>query len=207
MSATAEPGRAARRRRLTADERRGDIVDAALAVFATTSYARATTAGIAREAGVSEPILYRHFPSKRALYIACLDASWERLHAAWLAALDAAGPDDWLGATSTATIALVDRGTVIPPTLWLQAFAEAGDDPEIREAVRSVVADVHAVVRTTLESLQRAGVVHAARDAEAEAWIVVSGMLMQTFAARVGGLAGPDVRARIRASRLRWLAP
>lgn len=207
MTATGERDRAPRRR-LPAEERRDDIVDAALAVFATTSYAGATTAGIAREAGVSEPILYRHFPSKRALYVACLETSWQRLHAAWLAALDGAeGPGDWLSATSSATIALVDRGTVIPPTLWIQAFSEAGDDPEIREAVRRVVADVHAVVRQTLESLQCAGVVHPGRDAEAEAWIMVAGMLLQTFAARVGDVLGPDVRSRIKAARLAWLAP
>lgn len=193
-------------RRLPAGERRRDVVDAALAVFATTSYARATTAGIAREAGVSEPILYRHFPSKKALFLACLDASWERLHAAWLAALDAAaGPEEWLEATSGATIALVDRGTVLPPTLWLQALAEA-DDPEIREAVARVVGEVHEVVRSTLEMLQGAGAVHPARDAEAEAWIVVGGLLLQTFAARVGDVLGPDVRSRIRAARLAWLS-
>jgi AcrR family transcriptional regulator len=195
-------------RRLSAEERRDDIVDAALAVFATTSYAGATTAGIAREAGISEPILYRHFVSKKALYIACLDASWRRLHAAWIAALDAApGPGEWLAATSSATIALVDRGTVIPPTLWIQAFSEAGDDPEIRDAIRRLVAEVHEVVRITLESLQRAGVVHADRDPEAEAWIMVAGLFLQTFAARVGGILGPAERGRIRAERLRWLAP
>jgi AcrR family transcriptional regulator len=196
------------RPRLSAEERRDDIVEAALAVFATTSYAGATTAGIAREADVSEPILYRHFVSKRALYIACLDASWQRLQAAWSAALDAAaGPDEWLAATSGATIALVDRGSVIPPTLWIQAFSEAVDEPEIRDAVRRVVAEVHEVVQATLESLQRAGVVHADRDAAAEAWIMVAGMLLQTFAARVGDIIGPDVRARIRAARLSWLEP
>ncbi|MBA3347526.1 MAG: helix-turn-helix transcriptional regulator, partial [Actinobacteria bacterium] len=34
-------------------------------MFAAGSYAGATTAEIAREAGISEPILYRHFSSKR----------------------------------------------------------------------------------------------------------------------------------------------
>ena len=54
-------------RRLPAAERRRAIVRAALRVFSSTSYAGATTAEIAREAGVSEPVLYRHFASKRAL--------------------------------------------------------------------------------------------------------------------------------------------
>ena len=63
-------------RRLPAAERRRAIVSAALRVFSSTSYAGATTAEIAREAGVSEPMLYRHFASKRDLWIACLDLAW-----------------------------------------------------------------------------------------------------------------------------------
>ncbi len=202
-----ERGRERHRRRLPAEERREDVVEAALAVFSSTSYAGATTAGIAREAGVSEPILYRHFPSKKALYVACLDASLCRLLEVWDEAKASAsgGPADWLSAMTDATIALVHRGSVIPHTLWLQAFSEAGDDPEIAAAVRRVVSDVHAALAATIAELQAAGVVAAARDAEAEGWILLSGMLMQTFAARVGGIVGPEDRARIRRERLRWL--
>ena len=63
--------------RLPAAERRQAIVDAALRVFASGSYSGATTAEIARAAGISEPILYRHFASKRELYLACLEAAWD----------------------------------------------------------------------------------------------------------------------------------
>src|SRR5262249_59033947 len=68
--------------RLTAGERRAALIDAGLRVFACGSYSGATTAEIAREAGVTEPILYRHFASKRDLYFACLDETWSRLRAA-----------------------------------------------------------------------------------------------------------------------------
>ena len=47
--------------RLPASERRAALVDAALRTFAEGSYGGATTAEIARKAGVTEPILYRHF--------------------------------------------------------------------------------------------------------------------------------------------------
>ena len=57
-------------RRLPAAERRRAIVRAALRVFSSTSFAGATTAEIAREAGVSEPVLYRHFADKAELYLA-----------------------------------------------------------------------------------------------------------------------------------------
>ena len=77
-----------RPRRLTADERRRAVVQAALRVFSSGSYAGSTTAEIAREAGVSEPLLYRHFPSKRDLWAACLDAAWEEFREAFDRAAD-----------------------------------------------------------------------------------------------------------------------
>ena len=52
------------------------MLDTACRVFSRSSYRGATTAEIAREAGISEPILYRHFGSKRDLYLACLDEAW-----------------------------------------------------------------------------------------------------------------------------------
>ena len=64
------------RQRLSAEARRQAVLDTACGVFAASSYRGATTAQIAREAGISEPILYRHFGSKRDLYLACLDEAW-----------------------------------------------------------------------------------------------------------------------------------
>src|SRR6202043_2614544 len=67
---------AATRPRLTAGERRQAVLEAACQAFFKKSYRGATTAEIAREAGITEPILYRHFGSKRDLYLACLDEAW-----------------------------------------------------------------------------------------------------------------------------------
>ena len=64
--------------RLPAAERRLAIIQTALRVFTEGSYRGTTTAEIARAAGVSEPILYRHFASKRDLYLAALDYVWAR---------------------------------------------------------------------------------------------------------------------------------
>jgi AcrR family transcriptional regulator len=185
--------------------RRDTILEAALEVFGASSFASATTAEIARAAGVSEPILYRHFPSKKALYIACLEQSWERLRAAWEDAISGSPPGDALTAVSQATIALAQGGTVLPPTLWMQAFAEAGRDGEIRDAVRRVMREVHDAVEGALSQAQAAGVVHRDREPEIEAWIVVSSLLLHTLSARVGGLLRQEDVERIRAQRRRWL--
>src|SRR6266852_1012251 len=65
------------KQRLSAEARRAAVLDTACRVFSRSSYRGATTAEIAREAGISEPILYRHFGSKRDLYLACLDEAWQ----------------------------------------------------------------------------------------------------------------------------------
>lgn len=56
------------RRRLTAEERRTGILDAALAVFSQNGYHPASIDDIAREAGVSKALIYEHFASKQELY-------------------------------------------------------------------------------------------------------------------------------------------
>ena len=48
-----------------------DLVETAIGLFALKSYSTVTTAQIAREAGISEAIIYRHFKSKKDLFLAC----------------------------------------------------------------------------------------------------------------------------------------
>lgn len=60
------------RARLSAADRRASIVSAATSVFATCGYDGAKTLQIAHAAGVSEALVYRHFPSKAVLYRAVL---------------------------------------------------------------------------------------------------------------------------------------
>ena len=56
------------KRRLTAEERRTGILDAALAVFSRRGYHAASIDDIASEAGVSKALIYEHFASKQVLY-------------------------------------------------------------------------------------------------------------------------------------------
>jgi len=57
------------KQRMTAEERKLAIVRTALPLFARQGFAETTTKELARAAGVSEPLLYKHFPSKEALYL------------------------------------------------------------------------------------------------------------------------------------------
>src|SRR5437867_13242368 len=57
------------RERMHARDRKEAIVKAAVPLFARQGFARTTTRELAEAAGVSEPLLYIHFPSKEALYL------------------------------------------------------------------------------------------------------------------------------------------
>ncbi len=61
-------------RRLTADARRRQLYEVALVLFARSGYAATTMDDIAESAGVTKPLVYQHFESKRALYLELMDA-------------------------------------------------------------------------------------------------------------------------------------
>ena len=56
--------------RLKAPQRREQLLEVAEKIFAKWGYSATTTAAIAQAAGVTEPILYRHFSSKQELFVA-----------------------------------------------------------------------------------------------------------------------------------------
>lgn len=60
--------------RLSADERRAAILEAAVRLFAERGYRGTTTRALAEAVGVTEPVLYEHFRSKRDLYAAIVQA-------------------------------------------------------------------------------------------------------------------------------------
>jgi AcrR family transcriptional regulator len=118
--------------RLPAEERKAAVLDTACGIFSTGSYRGTTTAEIARRAGVTEPVLYRHFASKRDLYLAVLDESWSRLRAVWQEAVDGEpDPRFWVAAMGRAYFAIEDP-KLRCAELWMQALTEASDDAEIR---------------------------------------------------------------------------
>jgi len=109
------------RPRLPAEERRAAVLDTACRVFARCSYRGATTAEIAREAGVTEPILYRHFASKQALYLACIETAWQRVRAAWDEAVaNEPDPGAWTQAMADAFFEFKEQRSAVAQ-LWLQA--------------------------------------------------------------------------------------
>ena len=74
--------------RLKAPQRREQLIEVATRIFAKWGYNAATTAEIADAAGVTEPILYRHFNSKQDMYVAITRAMSEQTLRRWHELID-----------------------------------------------------------------------------------------------------------------------
>lgn len=188
---------------MSASDRRAALLECACGVFARGSYRGTTTKEIACEAGVSEPILYRHFESKRDLYLACLDEAWARVQALWEKAIAAEpDPSGWLRAIGVAYLTAKDKRARLVD-LWIQALTEASDDAHIRRYLRKQIREVHGFVRDLIVRAQEAGGILPDRDADAEAWVFMSIGLLGTIDRRLSLLDGE--LERIAAARRRWM--
>lgn len=65
--------------RMPRHQRRAQLIDVALDVFANHGFAQTTMEEIARQAAVSKPVLYQHFDNKQDLYFTLLDLQYETL--------------------------------------------------------------------------------------------------------------------------------
>lgn len=190
--------------RMAAADRRRHLIETAIQAFSEGSYRGTTTAEIARAAGVSEPILYRHFGSKRELYLAALDHVWTKAKAQWEQVL--------LGSPSVdAGLADIGRGHFSVKDckfqlaeLWVQALGEASEDADLRKHLKRHLREVHDFVADTIRRGQAEGSLHPARDAEAEAWVFMAGGLFGMVGRRLG-LLGDEEVTRIRKARLEWM--
>jgi AcrR family transcriptional regulator len=192
------------RTRLPAEERRAAVLEAASAIFSRGTYRSTTTAEIAKHAGVTEPVLYRHFLSKRDLYLACLEEAWLDTRKLWDAAVaDEPDPALWLTAMGRAYLAAKDRRGQLAH-LWLQSLTEVSEDPEVRKFVRRQLRAVHRYVADTMRRSQEAGGILPGRDPEVEAWVFIALGLLGTVGRRLGGVVGDDFD-RIMAARREWM--
>src|SRR5262245_34615631 len=120
--------------RMSADDRRELVIDAARAEFAQGGYDATTTEAIAKRVGVSQPYLFRLFPNKKALLLAVIEdcfASLERMFNESSAGLTG---EEALAAMGRAYNALLDDRA--PLQIQLQLWAMACRDTDVRDTAR-----------------------------------------------------------------------
>jgi AcrR family transcriptional regulator len=125
--------------RMTAKDRREQVLGAATAVFARGGYEGTSTEDVARAAGVSQPYLFRIFATKKALFIELVERGFERVSLAFDDAAKGLGGEDALDAMGLAYgQLLVDRDLLL---LQMHAYA-ASHDPEIGATTRRCFRDL-----------------------------------------------------------------
>src|SRR6202522_3138892 len=123
-------------RRLTADQRRQQLVAVALELFARRGYRSTTMEDIAEAAGVTKPLVYQHFSSKRALYLELVNSiAQELLLAVRSAVMQAEGPRQQVELGFAAYFRLVVSREAEFRLLYGRDHA---DDHELGRALRTV---------------------------------------------------------------------
>jgi AcrR family transcriptional regulator len=188
VTATARP----RAKKQPAEVRRETVLDAAIRVFARLPYRSAGTAEIAREAGIAEPTIYRHFSSKRELYLAALDRTSDAICEAWQAIVDRhASAEETLAALGAWYF---DSAVANPDPLRLRhrAAAEAEDD-EVRERIRKGYGRIAAMLAEVIRRGQEQGAVAAEIDPAGAAWLFcgIGQMLDLTILSGVNPMDAP----------------
>jgi AcrR family transcriptional regulator len=136
----------ATRARLPAAERRALIESVAARLFAERGYAATRLEDIADAADVTKPILYRHFSSKKALYLALIARHREGQERA---AARAAGGEHFLARAPELLDAWFADVQAHPDT-WRMIFVDRTGDAELRAARSKAQANAHALMTRVL---------------------------------------------------------
>jgi AcrR family transcriptional regulator len=119
--------------RMTAEERREQILEAALTEFALGGLHGTSTEAIAARAGISQPYLFRLFGTKKELFIAGMERCFDRTVETFRAAAERNECGDVLESMGKAYVEMLgDRELLLAQ---MQIYASCGDD-DIRTAVR-----------------------------------------------------------------------
>ncbi len=126
--------------RKSAEVRREEILAVAMEHFAEGGYHGTSTEVIAKEAGISQPYLFRLFRTKRELFLACNGRACDKVLDAFRRAAADAPEGERLHAMGRAYVdeLLPDRHAIL---MMMQGYAAVAD-PEIQEQVRLRYGDV-----------------------------------------------------------------
>jgi AcrR family transcriptional regulator len=171
--------------RLRKADRKRQLLAEAKQLFLTHGYQNTTTGRIAAAAGVSEPVLYRHFDSKKALFLEVLQeirqATLERWNVETAAIADPVAKlraiaDMYLGST---------REHAKEFRIMHRALFEC-DDEEVRICLRAFYLDSERILSKIISDGQRAGVFRRNLDPRVGAWEMIRAGLGYTLTLPLG---------------------
>lgn len=183
--------------RMRADKRRDQLLNVAAELFAERGYRGTTTAELAKAAGVTEPILYRHFASKLELFVTLIDEVSAEVLDAWSDTLrPKTDPNERLRALLAGNPATHPRGRGVYRVIF-QAMTEYHSDAAIAAALHNHLARLHTFLKTEITTLQNTDAIRTDVDASKMAWMLVStaigfGMMAGLNAPDSAGIPAPE---------------
>lgn len=171
--------------RMRGSDRRRQLLGHAKQLFVTLGYQNTTTGKIAKAAGVTEPVLYRHFPSKKALFLEVLGeiraATLSRWHEA------SAGLEDPLARLHAITDLYLGstREHAVELRIMHRALIETSDE-EVLACLRSFYLDSEALLADVIRAGQQTGVFRRSLDPRVGAWEFIRSALGYTLTLPLG---------------------
>jgi AcrR family transcriptional regulator len=162
------------RARKPAGSRRREIVEAALKVIAEQGLTRFTALAIAREVGVSDAALFRHFPTKEAIVLAAIERVEEMLFEDFPP--PDADPLDRLGRFFERRVSVIRANPGVARLVASEQLAQAGS-PEGVARVAAIRRRSQSFVRQTLAEAHRQGLLSEDLDPDAAAVLVLGSLL------------------------------
>jgi AcrR family transcriptional regulator len=171
--------------RLPTQARQAAIVAAALRLASATSPPLITTAEIAAQVGVSQGAVFKHFPSKDAIWVAAM--GWVRTHllsALQAAAGRAAAPLEALQAVFKAHLRFVVAHPGVPRVIFHEL--QNPQDTAVKREVRTLLQAYRRLLLQLLDDAAQRGELASDVDPEAAATLfvgMVQGLVMQSMTA------------------------
>lgn len=159
--------------RLKAPARREQLMSVAMRLFAAHGFDATTTAAIAEAAGITEPVLYRHFKSKRDLFINVLRNSTRIILANWSQAV-AQSADAQAQLRSIAAAVSTSLPEISDAQRVLYGAAIRMDDPVILEAVGDHANELNGVIAALVVQGVQAGQFRKDMDVQSMTWALIN---------------------------------
>ena len=196
----------ARRTRLTAEQRRKSILDAATEVFAAAGYRAGKVSDVAARVGVTEPVIFQNFGSKAALYAAVLDRVAAEIREELQAQAGQRGSAfSLLVHVLTPSRDGQQHGPGSPGVLFADA-ATLTADPGLTEPARQTARILADHLADLIRRGQADGDIRADTDPEAASWLLLS--VLSTRPWRTAAMPGPDrLEGDVAALTLQALTP
>ena len=167
--------------RKPAEERKTEIVAAMLRLADELGPDRLTTQAVANAVGLTQPAIFRHFPTKQDLWMAVAGMISDRLTTAWAEALDASDdPAVRIEGLILSQLRQIEEMPAIPTILFSRELQAEND--ELRQAVLALMTDLLASLTRELIKGQAAGLFDPDLAADDGALLLVA--LVQGLAIR-----------------------